>query len=583
VAALVTVRLVTRGPAVAWTCGPCGAEQTAAPSGDTLTCDACFDAGYRGEPYIPLIVKMTAPKRTSEMRPILAVCMREMTVLTEDGEMFSVEELAGRLRERRPGERAGSISDTGEPLPPAIVTVDHGVDLLAWLDNSACADSPFWQWQVALTEMSAWRPEAKARKRSSVSLQPRPMRFGFASRSRGRRRQEGRARWYQMIDVHRFCELPDGWGAPDARELLRFGVSLREWCNANRVPVSSSGSGIGSRLLRDSRFGGGWRRKIPAATNARARTLLTGNHYQLLTVSSKRIEMAHKFDMRRAHHWAALTTGFPHPDTLDAHGWFRHMPHGEDDGPITMGSPRWETLARSTGLHIVRVFTPKIVAADPLELPQLRRAGRRWVALSSDELAYVRARGDGVRVGDMWASWSSPDLDDRLNAYSWWAQTALEAPDAEPWLKPALLSVYGLLAARARRYRSAWRWTSQSEGELGWHTPRGMLVGMELPAGREREPAHVNVVWRAMIERRVRMEALRFARSLRDRGMRPVSIYADAVFATGNVDPIIFPVPWRYEGVIHDLAFDGPQRYRAREETRLPGTPRERGQLTRAH
>jgi hypothetical protein len=582
-----TPRVVVKGRGIRWECTGCYEPQTVAPSGDTLTCDRCIDAGRRGEPFIPLTVKMTPAKGTPDLRPVVAVCVRDFQCVTEDGETFDLEELSERLRPRKAGERGRARLGVPDELPPAIVVTDQGVDLLAWLDNGPCGRDPFWQWQVALTEMSAWRPEAgRVRRRRAVALQPRPMRFGFSSRKGASRRAHSKARWYQVIDVHRFCELPDGWGDLDARALLRFGVQVRDWCNMQHLPVGSSGSAIGSRLLRDERFGAGWRRKIPAATNARARTMLPGNHYQLLTVSGKRFPEAHKFDMRRAHHWAALTGGFPHPDLLNAEGWFRHMPHdGQTAGPIKAGSPRWRMMVARPGMFIARVHVPERVALDVLEIPALRRRGERWVVLSSDEIDYVRRHGAGVRLGDVWAAWTSPEVDERLNEYSWWAQTELSRPGAPAWLKPTLLSPYGLLAAKARKYRSAWRWTSRSEGEIGWPTAHGELVGMEREAGKAREPAHTNVIWRCLIEARVRMEALRFAREIRGAGARPLAVYADAVFATAANSPFqttALPEPWRCAGVIHDLTFDGAQRYRAREETRLPGTPGERTQLTKA-
>lgn len=575
-------RVVCRGWGIEWECSCCGRlVEGAAPSATMrgLACDDCLDHNLCGEPFIPLTVKMVDRKAKPDARPVIAVCVRDFTCLLETGETFPLEELPRRLRDRSHG---GANKFEDPPLPPAIVVTDQGVDLLAWLDGSELAEDPFWQWQVALTEMSAWRPEARSQRVRAVSLQPRPLRFGFASRMNGRRRAHGAARWYQLVDVHRFVELPGGWGECDMRDLMKFGVELRDWCNRAGVPVGSSASAIGGRLLRDSRFGDGWRRKVPAATNARARKLLPGNHYQLLTAADKRIPEAHKWDMARAHHWAALNVRFPHPDTLDVRGFFRHAPT-DGSGFFRTGSRAWKRELERPGMFIVRVDVPERVTLDPLVLPMLRRPGRRWVGLSSEEIEEVRRLG--VDLGDIWCSWTAEDTDERLNEYSFWAQRELQQADAPRWLKPALLAAYGLLAAKPRGYRAAWRKVHRPAGGIGWNTAHGVLLGVEVEPGRPREPQTANVVWRCLIESRVRLEAIRFARDLRAARLRPVAIYADAVFATGDIPGTHgVPPPWRYEGVIHDLTFDGPSRYRSREETRLPGIPRRRdGGLVRAH
>ena len=572
-------RVVCRGRSIEWECSCCGKQITGqAPSATMrgLACDDCLEANLSGEPFIPLTVRMVDRKSKPDERPVIAVCVRDFQCLLESGETFPLEELPKRLRERSHG---GANKFEDPPLPPAIVVTDQGVDLLAWLDGSELSQDPFWQWQVAMTEMSAWRPEARSHGR--VSLQPRPLRFGFASRMNGRRRAHGAARWYQLIDVHRFVELPGGWGPCDMRSLLKFGVELREWCNHAGVPVGSSASAIGGRLLRDSRFGEGWRRKVPAATNARLRKMLPGNHYQLLTASDLRHETVHKWDMARAHHWAALNVQFPEPDTLDARGFFRHKPN-DGAGAFRQDTRAWRRELERPGAFVVRLDIPERITLDPLLIPCLRRPGRRWVGVFSEELEEIRRAGAGI--GDIWCSWTSEDVDERLNEYSYWAQRELQAPNAPRWLKPALLAAYGLLAAKPRGYRAAWRRVAKPAGGVGWNTPHGVLVGVETQPGRVREPQTSNMLWRGMIESRVRLEALQFARGIRAEGARPISVYADAVFALmPHGATVRAPPPWRYEGVIHDLTFDGPSRYRSREETRLPGTPRGREGLVRAH
>lgn len=598
-------RLLCRYPFEPWSCTACGADQDRPPVSTLagLVCERCLDQGRRGEPFIPLTVRMVEGKGfEADARPVLAVSMRDRQVIVEGsrdleqaqagytGETFPLEELPARLAERKHGSDMGGPRGYREvdQLPPAIVTTDAGVQLLAYLEQQRELTShPLWQWQVSRRGHSAWRPEARSKSRFEFTV-PKPVRFGFASQRGGKRRAKGRARWYQMIDLHMFCELPDGWGDPDALELLRFGVELRGWANRNRLPVLAGASSYGSRLLRDARFGGGWRRKVPRATNDRMRALLPGNHYQLLAGVDRSLAEVHKFDQASAHHHAALMTRFPHPDTLEAHGMFRGpLPIGRQmvkhRGPIRVGTDRWAALLDRPGMFVVALSVPELVAIDVLEIPALRKAGRRWQALTSVELEYIREqkRPEGVRVLDVWAAWASEEEDDRLREYALWAGRQLAEPNRPAWLKPTLLATYGMLAVKARKFRNAWRWAAPPALSIGWQTSQGMLFGFERSGDKEREPQTANVLDRALIESRVRLESLRFARQLRAGGMRPVAIYADAVFATGK-PPDLLPVPWRYEGVIHDLIFDSPARYRSREEVRLPGTPRGRRGLQRA-
>lgn len=592
------IRLRCRFPFDPWRCSCCGKLiEGRAPHSYLagLACDGCLDRGIRGEPFIPLTVKPANPTARPEARQIVAVCMRDQRCVTEHGETFGLEGLVERIRERKPGElgRKGTLRPgMPERLDPCFVVTDHGLDLLGYLEHSRAAESRMWNWNNALRAPSAWRPEARSRSRA-VFVEPRPVRFGYASRNGGEKRAKCRARWYELLDVNHFCELPGGWGNPDAIELLRFGVELREWANREHLPMLTSASAYGSRLLRDARFGGGWRRKVPAATNAALRSKLPGNHYQLLTPTGRTLETVHKFDQHAAHHHAALVTRFPDADELEVSGWFRRPPPREGarvtrqaTGAIEGLSDRARELLARPGVFTLAIHVDERIALDKLTIPALRHPGTSWRTVTSVELAHIRElRDQGYRIGlgDIWCAWTSPATDDRLNEFAWWATERISAATAKQkrWLKPALLAAYGMLAAKPRRFRNVWRWCSNPDGAVGFPTRYGQLFGYERASKRERESQTANVLWRALIESSVRLESLRFAQHLRAGGMRPLSIYADAVFAAGDLDDFrqlarvsAVPAPWRYEGVIHDLSFESPSRYRAREETRLPGTRR---------
>lgn len=583
-----------RYPFEPWDCSVCGRAQDRPPVSVKagLACESCIDRGRRGEPFVPLTVAPAKPRTEHDDRPIYAVCMRDGQVLTEHGETFELDQLPARLRERKPGEAGRVASGAGwhatrtekvsEQLPAGIVVTDAGVDLIGFLDRSELGKHSLWQWQLGLRSHAAWRPEARSKSRFEFVV-PRPVRFGFASQRNGRRRAKGRARWYQVLDVSMFIELPEGWGEPDAGELLTFGLDLRSWANRNQLPILTSASAYGGRLLRDARFGGGWRRKVPAATNESLRAFLPGNHYQLLG-DRPIYPRAHKLDQQRAHHYATFVTRFPDANRLEAHGHWRQPQPRElarfgDRGPIKAGSERWRELLDQAGLFVIAARVPELVAIDQLAIPAFRKSGIRWRVLTSVEIEHARRlHGRGVRLLDIWCCWTSPDDDDRLREYAYWSSRQLDRqpPGIKRWLKPTLLAAYGMLAVRPNRFRNAWKWCGPGDGAIGWQTRYGTLIGTERSGTRERESQTANVLWRALIESQVRLESLTFAQQLRAQRFRPVSVYADAVFATGQGTPPA-PLPWRYEGVVTDLEFESPQRYRSREELRLPGTPRRRG------
>jgi hypothetical protein len=584
------LELRVRPPYDPWTCSGCGSRMLDQPPRSVvagLVCEWCLDRGVKGEPFIPLTVRPMAPAQKPTVRLVMAVSMAEKLCATEDGETFTLDELVDRIRERKSGEVGGHrYKPLPERLPPAMIFTDNPVDLLGFLDASPAAGSRFWQWQVNVRSSGGpWRPEATARRRRTY-LTPKPARFGYASRGpNGERRAKGGALWWSLINPMDF--LGELEPLSHVGDLLQFGLALRDWSNLHKLPVLASPGAYGTRLLKDSRFAAGWRRKVPAATNARLRPHLPGNHYQLVGKPALSYPRAHKFDQAAAHHHAALTIRFPHANELDARGWFRRPQptngarvHAR--GGILARSKQWEALTKNAGMFVIAIDVPEIVTLDKLNLPCLRRPGRRWWAITSVELEHIHGmRDQGVELGDIWCCWTSPRDDDRLREYSWWAQDQLRDIDerSKRWVKPLMLAAYGMLAVRPSKFRNAWRWCRHPDGAIGWHTRYGQLVGLERSTKEERESGVANVLWRALIESKVRLESLTFAQKLRAQGMRPLAIYADAVFATGRLPADSLPAPWRYEGEIHDLSFEAPSRYRSREETRLPGTPhRTRGE-----
>jgi hypothetical protein len=585
----VTARVVCRPPFSAWTCSGCNVEfvDCAPPVARMgLVCQGCLDAGAgMGEPFIPLTVPPRKVKVRPERRMVVAVSVSEGMCLVEREdqapELITLEQLVERLRERPPGRPMTKASRDVEQLPPAIVVCEpgSGTDLLGYLNSrSELTSSRFWQWKVSLRDHSPWRPEARSQRvftRECVDL------FGFASKRGDERRAGGRSRYYQVLDPAQFSDAAGRMvvtgGYEGLESLLRFGQDVRAFVNEQGLRMATTAAGVAAQLLRDPRFWPAWRRKMPAADNARAREQLPGNHYQLCVDELAPPADAHKLDMHAAHHTTAAFTEMPAADTFRCHGNFKHPPaagaaYELDDFPERRGLGR--EILEQHGMFCVALNVRR-AAVGTFSLPAVRQPGRHWRYVFSTELAEILEleRRRLVRIERIEAAWCSPDVDRGLSEYAWWAVDQLRRGDSyrRRWLKPALLAAYGLLAAKPRRHRNAWAWAN-SELSIVIHTRHGDLFGVERATTRARESQTANVIWRCLIESALRAAVLARARELEREGHRVVSLYADAIFTRG--DPPAAPPPWRYEGVRHKLKFYGACHYASVEEVRLPGIKR---------
>lgn len=539
-----------------------------------------------GEPFIPLTVAPRKVKTRPDARMVVAVSMAEGKCLVEqsDGEpeLIGLGELVARLRERPAGRPMTKASRDAEQLPAAIVVTDCGTDLLGYLNSRReLADNDFWQWKISLREHSAWRPEAKSKSQRVFTRECVDL-FGFASKRGDRRRAGGRSRYYQVLDPAHFSDAAGrmiAGGYEGLEALLRFGQDVREFCNEQGLRMASTAAGIAAQLLRDPRFWPKWRRKMPAADNARARAQLPGNHYQLLVDELAAPADAHKMDMSSAHHTMAALGSFPASDTMRCHGNFRHPPDAgaayELDG---LGERRGlgREILEQHGMFCVALNVRR-AAITPFSLPAVRAPGRHWRYVFSTELPELLEleRRRLVRIERIEAAWVGPEVDEGLSEYAWWSVDQLRRASSyrRKWLKPALLAAYGLLAAKPRCHRNAWCWANADQ-DIVIHTRYGDLFGVERATKRPRESPTVNVIWRGLIESALRSTVLQRARELEQLGHRVVSIYADAIFTRGGEGPPPAPPPWRYEGVRHNLKFYGECHYASQEEVRLPGIKR---------
>lgn len=397
--------------------------------------------------------------------------------------------------------------------------------------------------------------------------------FGFQSTDKKKK-----GHYHYPIDpsvfMRRYTDVIGGGGIAN---LLRWGKDVREWCCSEGLQPKPTAGGIAGQLLRDPRFYSVARRKVPKATNSHARKALPGNHYRLYAPESRRYQSAVYLDLTSAHHQAALNITFPHADNLYARGNF-HIDDStfENPDPNTAwckpGSKLYRNLlTRAHGLLLVHLTVPTM-PPGAYPLPYLETPGRRLAWVHTNELLDLlesRAIVEGIE-----AAWVSFKADTGLNRYAAWAlaQTAAATEDRKAWLKPVLLSTYGILASKPRALEFAYG--KAKGGEKKRYPAGGALITAYARCGdHENEMGTANVIHRGMIEAQTRLEVLRLARYLHASGANVLSVYADTVIVENRGQLPLIPAPWRSKGTLTNLRFYNATSFTSDQLTKMPGMP----------
>ena len=474
------------------------------------------------------------PRRTRRsILPVAAIAGDE--VLTEAGELLSLSELAEILPK----------------WPSTIFATVGGADLLAILDDVYAQSHPaIWQWRIADNQRHGTGRVRHARR---VTLAVHF--FGF----KGGKRYP--ARFHKLIDPvtmygHRPTKILPG-DEPEIVRLLRWAAGLRDWCAENNLEVKPTLGGISSQLLGDPRFYPDARRKVPAATNERARENLPGNHYHLsVTPSPGRSYNAYYLDQHRAHHYHARLLHFPHADHLYAYGHFRTLGdyYREQPSPRFMGLMCLDLVAPVSGRHY----------------SWLGRGRLTHQFVYSNEVTDLLDMG--YRILGVRAAWGSTHRDTGLNRVADWCCDQLDQHIDARWLKPILLSTYGSLACRATDAEALFRLAKGGKEKLVL-TGRRSLTGKLVHRPQKLEPGFVNVIQRGMIEAATRAESVSLARYLTHLGQRVLAIYADAVIVEVDDDRPLPPLfdPWQLKRELTHYQPENAQAYTSDQETKRPG------------
>jgi len=455
----------------------------------------------------------------SDPLPVLSVCHLEDECLL-DGELFPLADLPVRLVERPPG------GNDWEQIPAAIVATDDPGALVANLDRrfsrQGARNFMLWQWSLSLRPATVWLGGETT---SYEALTPHVSWFGWAAR-RGTFHRRGGARRYIVLDALNWTDsdkILDGYPGRLVQQMGRFAADIQRFCREQRMRPRLTAASIASQLLRDRRF---WpsrdRRKVPRATNDRVREQLPGNHYRLLALTragrpAKVAGTVLELDQINAHHAAAGLQGFPASDSLYA--WGRFYAPVEKLRIVDLVAD----ISELEGEHGLLLALVKGAGnGDPLVPPAVTHAGLKWRHVWTNELPLIAECGG--QVAGIAAGWTSNVIDEGLNAYAWEAiqQLANSPPARRGWLKQALLATYGLLAAKPRGFTQLNKW---GEGEqMAVTTRTGHTLHGRLRRTAETESETCNVIWRGLIESRVRAETISYARQLRDAGRRILSL-----------------------------------------------------------
>lgn len=470
-------------------------------------------------------------------------------VLLETGQIEPFENLALLIRTQQ----------------SSIIVSHYFGDIIRFLDHEF-SDNPLWQFRAAPVERTAWGPN---RKRKTITKDCIISYFGF----KGERKQAGH--YHYALSPHTFClksinELRHSVPGENSTivKLLEWAKEIRSFLQAHKLNLSPTSGGIAAQLLRDEKFYPSPRRKVPRHTNARGRKQLPGNYYKLYGAKEGRsVHRAAYLDQISAHHTVAKDLDFPSANSLMKHGRYATL---EDRPFAKAGTAKFDDFIGRYGLFYLAIETPRFFKGD-FPLPECGEGGEyKRGFFYSNEIPYLLTLK--VRIRHIIACWVSPDKDPGLNKYAEWAieQVSKASDNSKLWLKPTLLSTYGVLAAKPKFLEFGYK---HAEGGEPKKYPCGSgFIDVEAKRTKKmREPLMANVIHRGMIESQTRLRSLEFARELTSYGYTILAIYADSIFVESTKDlPLIAP-PWRVQEYLTTLRFQSATHFTSQELTKQPG------------
>lgn len=511
--------------------------------------------------------RIVKPRKNTTVDMRIVVCDSEMRVWYEDKTELSTDwdlvELVRYLRDHWPKDRDGKRRTT------PIMLVCHNPHKVFQRLHAAFKDDP--EWNFRFTVNTAERFHLDGSTREPKAKTSKDLRLSFM----GFRTDNRKTKYFHPVTPFEFMDDFREYGDPDWPEYIRlyhWGGSIRQWMRKHKLRFSVTRGGLSAQLLRDKRFYPHSRRKVPKATNEKARPAMPGNFYAMIESTIGRLYAGvYIIDQENAHHHAAETVALPNANDLFARGRFATL---SDEPFVRPGRIGYENLIGELGLFRCRVWIPNnILGMLP---PWFDTPGLQNIFLFSNELDLARELD--VEIRHISYAWTSRERDEGLAKYAQWAQREVsENPQHRLWLKPTLLSAYGILGARPRYMEMAY-WRSQSGEPYRYLLGPTPLILQKHRTTKEIQPVIANTIHRGMIEAETRKLSVRFARQLEGEGHTVIAIHADAILVRdeGQQFPLL-PPPWRVKDRLGMFKAVDKVSFKSDTMTVLPGRKRSNG------
>lgn len=465
------------------------------------------------------------------------------------------------LRDNWPTRRSPDGKTRSRHVPVMLVTKDPQITLLNI--HEYFQNDEHWNFRLTLSEPSGFDPNPSRQVRALTENRISYMGWKYSKR---------RTHYMHPINPLDFVPKWEDYRSdlPNIARMYSFGAEVREWMRNQNMRFSASRGGLASQLLRDSRFYRKARRKVPLLTNEKARKALPGNCYIRMTEQGY-VGGVYVIDQESAHHRAAQTVDLPDANSLFGYGRFGT----ESDKPFARpGSDIFDQLIHEHGLLRVRVWVPKIPSVLGTAVPPwMLRPGLQNVYLFTNELP--QAFAEGLEIRHISYAWTSPDTDSGLKRYADWSvrHTNTLTPRQKSWLKPLLLSAYGVLGVRAHYIESAsYRGVGKSEQyflgsfPVTMHKKRSSVI-IQSPIA--------NCIHRGMIEAETRRLSIELAQRFHREGHTVVGVHADAVLVKDEGQQLpLLDSPWRIKDRLTNVRLVDDVSYTSDQAIVLPGRPR---------
>jgi hypothetical protein len=455
--------------------------------------------------------------------------------------------------------------------PASIVVATNAGKIVKYLDE-LLDDNPRWQFKLSPVNQEHWGPNRVQRRTITMKTIVGFMGFQAVKDSNGKKIVD--SLYHYPIEPDTFSgktihELKPG-ELPRIMKLYEWAKDIRTFLQLNNLVVRPTAGGIAGQLLRDKRFYPDARRKVPQRTNARARDQLPGNYYRLF-VKERTHHTAVYLDQKSAHHSCVLDIDFPDANSLFAKGHFYNPP---DKPMATAGTPRFKRLIAEHGLFLVTVRNPQM-PPTVFPLPCMEREGLGQAWIFSNEISYLEKYG--CKIESIIAQWTSPDVEHGLNAYAKWSlhELSVNHSDRTQWLKPLLLSTYGILAAKPKAIEVGFKRANSGQEKM-YPVGSGVIKVLAKSSNAKHEMPTANVIHRGMIEAETRLRSVKLAREVSQLGMKVLAIYADSVFVDTNGKKMpLLDNRWQVKGELQSLQFFSSTSFTSDVLTKLPGIPKD--------